>query len=373
MISTEPALAAARLPPVPGLLDDLLLSVVRARQRRVATLDNPGQTLNALRVADATIDRALVAASLYGPSASQLLDQWLQDTDTLPSAGERSALVFVRVALALQLCLQATRAGAAASPADDDWLLQTERFATDEPRAVHDALRFAPVPALQLQDHAGHVSALLDRSRRKPALLALAIQLAGEREVTSLKATLETLAASRTVGAMVHHTLASMGEARHDTRARVNEGLRSRQPDAVAAAVRTACVDPRLADDDALIAALPWGPAVAADAWAVLICRHPRRTHDHALSQTDADAMDVATKLRISALAGYMDSTLMVCATLAERDSPITPAEADVLRLVLGEVPVETASRPPGPQQARSQALRQLVLKVRSKSGRKPA
>lgn len=329
---------------MPGLLDDLLLSTVRARQRRVTTLDNPGQTLSALRVADATIDRALVAASLYGLGASQLLDQWLEDPDTLPSASERSALVFVRVALAVQLRLQAANDGTAATPADEDWLQQTERFAAEQPRAVHDALRYAPVPALPLQDLADHVTALLVRPRRKPALLVLAVRLAGERDVTSLKAALESMTspdANRRPDPTIHHALASIGEARHDTRVCVNDGLRSGQRDAVAAAVRTACVDPRLADDKALIAASPWGPAVAADAWAVLVCRHPRRTHDHARAQADADAIDLTTKLRVAALAGYMDSTITFCATMAERDGPISPSEADLLRLVLGEVPVE--------------------------------
>ena len=79
------------------------------------------------------------------------------------------------------------------SPADEDWLQQTERFAAEQPRAVHDALRFAPVPALPLQDLADHVTALLVRARRKPALLVLAVRLAGERDVTSLKAALESM------------------------------------------------------------------------------------------------------------------------------------------------------------------------------------
>jgi hypothetical protein len=95
-------------------------------------------------------------------------------------------------------------------------------------------------------------------------------------------------------------------------------------------------------------------------AWAILACRYPRQTFLYAMSD---DELNPAIKVRLAALTGYPDWVLALCAELAQREGCITPAEADVLNLALGGVPVE-ARADPNDQAAKSHALRQLLLQV---------
>jgi hypothetical protein len=70
----HPQPPSLRLPSLPGMLAQHYGQAQRARQRRVMIADHPGQNLRALEVMDNTIDRMILACSLYGSEASDYFD-----------------------------------------------------------------------------------------------------------------------------------------------------------------------------------------------------------------------------------------------------------------------------------------------------------
>ncbi len=353
-----------RLAPLPGLLDDLVDQAIRARQRRVMVAEHPGQTLAALKVMDAAIDRALLALPLYGQDAARALDERIAQH----SGDKAAAAVFVRISLAVQM-----------QTADTNELVLRHSLAKERDQqltahlmsAVMDALRFSPVPKSLTADDSAHLVTFFVFAKTQPDLLPLALKLVGERDVQSLRKGVEAIVASTAAAASAssapstllpwaHYALACLGHAGEATRQYVAAGLHSDDPTRMQDALRVCAVDTRLASDTALERGLRAGADEAAVAWSILACRYPRRVYDYAMSLPQLAA---EIKVRLVAITGFMDGAIALCAELAEREGRITPAEADVLELVMGHVPVE-ARVEPNDRAAKSRALRGLVLQV---------
>jgi hypothetical protein len=138
------------------------------------------------------------------------------------------------------------------------------------------------------------------------------------------------------------------------------DSLEKEDPKQFAAGLRICAVDPKLSNSHALKHALDIAPNLTDEAWAILACHFPRQTLDYAINST---SMDLGLKIRLAALTGYADGAVALCLSLAEREGSVTPAEADLLLLVLGEVPFEARCEP-NDQAAKSRALRELLLRV---------
>jgi hypothetical protein len=343
LISTDSGLAQLRLAPFPGLLEELLDQGIRAAQRRNFTADNPNQNLAALRVPDTTIDRAIQAATLYGPQAIPLLDQRIAKG----SGGTQDAAVFMRIAFAVQT-------------GEDDLFDLVAQYRADHQRAVHQALRFFPIPQNSLQDDTSHLVTLFEKSQQHKSLASLAIRLAGERDVKALREAIEALVEDPDLAAEAHFALACMGFATQEQASYVQQCLQSDDPELRAAGLRICAVDTRLADRHDLKNVIDIMAHEADIAWAILACQYPRQTFLYAI---DNDQLDTALKVRLAALTGYPDGVVALCAELAEREGCITPIEADVLALALGKIPLETRVEP-NDQAAKSRALRELLLQV---------
>jgi hypothetical protein len=343
LISTESGLAQLRLEPFPGLLEDLLDQGIRAGQRRNFTADNPNQNLSALRAADTTIDRAIQAAIFYGPQVIPLLDQRIAET----SGGARDAAVFLRIAFAVQT-------------SEDDLFNLVVRYRADHHWAVHQALRFFPIPQNSFQDDTSHIVTLFEESQQRKSLDSLTVRLAGERDVKPLRERIEALTEDPDLAAEAHFALACMGVATQDQATFTQQCLQSDDPKKVSEGLRICAVDTRLADNHDLKNAIDLMGHEADVAWVILACHYPRQTFLYAIEN---DRLDTALKVRLAALTGYPDGIVALCAELAEREGCITPIEADVLALVLGKIPVE-ACADPNNQSAKSRALRQLLLQV---------
>lgn len=342
MTSTDVPRISRRLPPLPGLLDDTLDQAIRARQRRIFIADNPNLSLGAMRVSDKSIDQAIVSASLYGQDAARQLDARIAAS----TGAAQEAAVFLRLALATH--------------AHDPAMTQlAAEYAAQHPRAVRDALWFYPVPSGPFTDSADHVVALFDASADSPSLRQLALELAGRRDVKALRDQIAPLLDDPQQGAMAHLTLSCMGYANDATRRFVNVSLASGNQALRDAALAIAAVDPRLAEDAALKQVIQVDPEADA-AWAILACRHPHRAHEHARQRDD---LPESRRMRIAALTGHLDGIIRVCAEVTDKDGPVSPAQADVLQLALGDVPMEARCEPSDREQ-KSAALRALLLRV---------
>jgi hypothetical protein len=343
LISTESGLAQLRYAPIPGLLEELIDQGLRARQRRNFTVDHPAQTLAALRVPDGAIDRAVHAATLYGAEAIPLLDQRIAEA----SGGTQDAAIFLRIAFAVQI-------------GEEDIVDLVVRYWTDHPHAVHEALRFFPIPHNRLQDDSSHIITLFEQTQQDKALASLAIRLAGERDVKALREAIELLIEDPYLAADAHFALACMGHATQTQASFVQQCLQSDDPTKISEGLRICAVDTRLVDTHDLKNAIDVMAHEADVAWAILACHYPRQTFLYAMGE---DEQNPALKVRLAALAGYPDWVVALCGELAQREGCITPAEADVLNLVLGKVPVEARTEP-NDTAAKSRALRQLLLQV---------
>jgi hypothetical protein len=100
----HPQPLSLRLPPLPGMLAQHYGQAQRARQRRVMIADHPDQNLRALEVMDNTIDRMILACSLYGSEASDYFDAQLAAAK--PGTPALAASVFMRLALAVHFTQQ---------------------------------------------------------------------------------------------------------------------------------------------------------------------------------------------------------------------------------------------------------------------------
>jgi hypothetical protein len=343
LISTDSGLINRRLAPIPELLESLIDQGIRARQRRVFTIDHPGQNLAALSVVDITIDRAVQAISIYGIEAIPLLDHRISQSLN----DEREAAVFLRIAFAVQTH-------------EPGLFYLVEKHITDHTRAVHEAMRFFPVPARKLQDSSHHITSLFERAKLRDGLTSLALTLAGERDIKELREAIESMTEVSHLAADAHYALACMGFAGKASANFVQDCLRNDDPKQIETGLRICAVNPHLANSHGLKHAIDIAPDLADVAWAILACHFPRQTFDYAIN---SESVDLGLKIRLAALTGYADGVVAVCLSLAEREGGITPAEADLLQLVLGEVPIE-ARREPNDQAAKSRALRQRLLQV---------
>jgi hypothetical protein len=343
LISTDSGLAERRLAPIPGLLEDLIDQGIRTRQRRNFTVDHPGQTLAALRVPDAAIDRILHAVTLYGAEAIPILDQRIKEA----SGRTKDAAVFLRIAFAVHT-------------GDDAIISLVDRYHTDHLRAVHEALKFFPIPQNSFDDNSSHIVALFEQSQHNKALKPLAVRLAGERDVKTLREAIEPLTEDPDLIADAHFALTCMGAATKSQATFVQTALQSDDPEQITNALHLCAVDTRLAEDQDLKHVIDVMAHKADAAWVILACRYPRQTLLYAMGD---DQLDTAFKVRLAALTGYPDGVVALCAELAEREGCITPIEADVLALTLGKIPLETRTECNN-QAAKSRALRQLLLQV---------
>lgn len=343
MTSTDIPRISRRLPPLPGLLDDTLDQAIRARQRRVLIADHPGSTLAALRVSDEAIDQAVQSASLYGQDAVHQLESRI----AAASGAAQDAAVFLRMALAVHT-------------QDPALFTLAAQYAPQHQRAIRDACWFYPVPLGPFSDDSGHIVTLFHQSDDALALRLLALELAGRRNVKVLRPRIEALLTDPAQAPMAHFALACMDVASDATRHFVHHSLMAGDPAHGCIALDIAAVDPRLADDTTLDHALRTNPAAADAAWAILAGRQPRHIYDYAQQCSDLPA---AIPLRVAALTGYLDGIIAACADMADSDGPVSPMQADLLLLTLGELPVEARCQPNDRAQ-KSSALRALLLRV---------
>ena len=343
MTSTELRPINQRLPPLAGLLDDTLDQAIRARQRRLLIADHPGLNLAALKVTDNAIDQALKSAGLYGKDAALQLDARIAQS----KGATQEAAVFLRMALAVQT--------------QEPTLFElTTDYHAKFSLAVRDAYWFYPAPFGPFDDSSAHIVSLFEKSAADPGLRLLALELAGRRDVKSLKPHVEASQDDPRQMPAAHYALACMGLAGELTKRYVKAALASNEPLLIPPTMATVAADPRLADDATLNKLLVGDPTLFDPAWAIQTCRQPRKLFEYA--KTRADLAD-ALKLRIVALTGYMDGIIVACADMAASDGPVTAMQADVLELALGGVPAEARCEP-NDQDAKSKALRELVLQV---------
>ncbi|WBS02108.1 hypothetical protein OU994_28280 [Pseudoduganella sp. SL102] len=341
MTSTDIPRICRRLPPLAGLLEDMLDEAMRARRRRVMAADNPALNLNALRVADNTLDRLVQAAGMYGNDAAAELDARIGRL----AGGAREAAVFLRIGLAVH-----TRDAAL----EELVARHLEAF----PRAVRDACWFYPVPNGPLSDNAGYLVGLFDAGSEQVTLRHLAIELAGLRGETRLRGQLQALLDDPECAAPAHVALARMGQATTATRHYAAQCMTTGKPGPIGVAMELMACDPRIADEDLLRQALGVDPDSADAAWAIAASRDARKVFDHAATRGDLPA---GLHMRIAALAGHPAGIIGACAAMAAADGPVTSAQADLLELALGAVPAEARCEP-NDKADKSRALRALVL-----------
>ena len=345
MTSTELPRISRRLPPLDGLLDNMLDEAMRARRRRVMVADNPAMNLTALRVTDETLDRLVRTAAMYGQEAAQQMDIRI---DSL-TGDAQAAAVFLRIALAVQVH-EPTLAELAA------------RHLGAFPRAVRDACWFYPVPNGPLSDKAAHLHDLFEAGGDDAPLRLLAIELAGLRGEARLRGQLLALLDDPHYSAPAQLALARMGEASATTRRYAAQCTATREPGQIGVAMELMACDPRIADDELLhqALALDVDPDVADPAWAIATCRDARAALDRASLRGDLPA---ALEMRMLALGGYPADIIVACGEMAAADGPITRAQADLLELTLGDVPAEARCEP-NDKADKSRALRALLLRA---------
>ncbi|MDQ1818145.1 hypothetical protein RBA41_33085 [Massilia sp. CCM 9210] len=343
MTSTNVPQISRRLPPLSGLLDDTLDQAVRTRRRRIMMADKPSLNLNALRVPDMALDRLLHTVALYGADAARQLDVRIGEL----TGAAKEAAVFLRIALAVQTLDVALFELAA-------------RHAQEFARAVREAYWFYPIPSGPFSDHSGHIIDLFEKSAGSPTLRLIAIELAGRRDVKALRLPIEALLDDPQYAAHVHVALSCMGAATQATRRYAQEALATGEATACMAAMALIAVDPRIADASLLQDALKADPARVGAAWAIATCRDPRGLYQQAVARAD---VPTELRYRITALAGYVDGIIAACGEMATSDGPVTAAQADVLELALGGVPVEARCEPNVPAD-KSRALRALLLRA---------
>jgi tellurite resistance protein len=337
------------LPPLSSLLDDTIDQAIRKRQRRVLVIDSADRNLAALQVVDTDLDQIVRGFSLYGKDAAHQLDARI---DGLKGAAQEAA-IFLRIALAIQT------GDAASSTLANQF---AEQFAEQSGviRAIADAYRFYPVPVGPFGDNSAHIVDLFKRSQSASSTRMLALELAGKRDVKQLRPDIEALLDDNVHMPLAHYALACMGVADERTKAFVLSALRSDAKQFRQLALGCAAADPRLIADAALYDAIAAKPNDSDAAWAILAVRDPRKLFEYAQSRTD---LSESLMLRVVALTGYMDGIVAVCAAIAASDKPVTPAQADVLHLALGSVPVAARAKPNQPEE-KSKAMRELILRV---------
>lgn len=343
MTSTDIARISRRLPPLPGLLDNLLDEAMRARRRRVMGADNPALNLHALRVADNALDRLVQAAAMYGREAAARLDERIGEL----TGGAQEAAVFLRIALAMH-----THEGAIAALA--------ARHLAAFPRAVRDACWFYPVPNGPLSDRATCLPDLFDAGADSVPLRRLAIELAGLRGDARLRGPLQALLEDPHYAAPAHVALARLGQATGATRRYAAQCLATGDPGQIAVAMEAMACAPHIAGADLLRKALDADPDNADPAWAIAVSRDARAMLDEASARPGLPA---GLHARITALGGFPADIVMACAAMAGAESPVTREQADLLELTLGAVPAE-ARCAPNDHAAKSRALRALVLQA---------
>lgn len=343
MTSIEPALNTRRLPPISGMLDELVDQAVRARRRRVMAADQPGQTLAALQVSDDTLDRCVTALRIYGDDAAHALNDRLQHG----SESEREAAAFVRLALAVQR-------------SEPQLATLAAELTASHPRAVHEALWFFPCPGTPLAERNDHIDGLLAAAVQGLLPMELALRLTGQRDAGRLRAqVLEYREGAQAPFAA--YALAALGVDDDALRGFVDEHLHGTDATLCAAALEAVAVHPALAATEALLSCVAHHPCHVTDpAWAALCSRDPRLACEVA---TQDKTLPPELTARLLALRGDLCSLVDLAAVLLERNAPALPHEADTLLLILGELPAELMSTDASADQ-RSKALRQLLLRV---------
>lgn len=331
-----------RLAGMPKLLENTIHRGLRARRRRVLTAAHEGKSLAALAVCDEQLDQSVRSAAIQYHDAVALLERLLAE----PAPAALDELCFLRLALAIQ-------------SNDPDWFGLVRQFLPKAPSAVRDALWFFPASADVFPQVAPHVGELFRHARQHPELQRLALELVGRTDARSLAPEVAQLLHHTDlpdIRALAHWTLSCLGQPLDSTRQFVAEGLRSDDRRQQADALTVVRVAPHLAADDLLQRYLEVNEP--SWAWPVLLARAPRRTCDRLLQHDDLAPAD---RLRVLAIAGYLDGIVDALARMAQDEGPVTPEQADLLLVTLGEVPVEARCRP-SDAEAKARALRNALL-----------
>ena len=331
----------ARLPVSRSPVPDTIEQALRARRRRVQTAEHPGKTLAALAVCDNRIDQALCSLAILASEARELLDAKLA---TATGAAFEDA-AFLRMGLAVQT-------------KEPGWLRIVEQLHARAPRAVRDALWFFPASTDTFPQAASHVVELFWHALNHAELLPLALELVGRCDLRPLANDVKPLTHAADFSALAHWVLVCLDAAGEPTERFLCEGLMSADREAQVQAMAMVRVAPHLPHDEWLLPFLDreepfW-------AWPVMVARHPRRMCDALAQHT---RLPEADRLRVLAVGGYLDGIVEACRRFAAQPDALTPEQADLLMLTLGDVPMEALVRP-NDIHAKAQALRSTLLRV---------
>lgn len=336
-----PGQLPARLPVSRSPVPDTIEQALRARRRRVQAAEHAGKTLAALAVSDNRIDQALRSIAVLAGEARELLDAKLA-----AAAGPAfDDAAFLRLALAIQ-------------SKEPGWLRLVEQLHGRAPRAVRDALWFFPASLDTFPLAADHVVELFWHALERLELLPLALELVGRCDLRHLANDVRPLTHSAEFSPLAHWVLLCLDAAGEPTERFLCEGLLSEDRDAQVQAMAMVRVAPHLPHDEWLMPFL--GREEPFWAWPVMVARHPRRLCDMLAQHT---ALSEEDRLRVLAVGGYLDCVVEACRGFAAQPDALTPEQADLLMLTLGEVPMEALVRP-NDIHAKAQALRAALLRV---------
>jgi len=353
-------LSRFRLPPQPGLLEQIIDKGMRARQRRSRLMSQQGASLSALKLIDTQVEQCVLALSLDRAEADRLLQARIEDAG-VQGAAVLSAWVFLRCSLAVQC--QAT-----ALPAWFDVCL------AEHPEQARDALLFFPAQANLLEERNQHILPLLPLLRRQPsATVSVLLELVGRLSVHEARPDLLSIQRGARQMPSVHLALLRLGVFNTRSEAFVRHALAHGPVDQQVLALQLVAMSGwrRLYPLGRPLLRSPHAPLQSL-AWALYALDQPKQATDSALAlgvAPDAEGPQVTASgrlpealwWRVLALGGHLKALMAACKHLASQQGPMTEPQTDFLWLVLGRVPPALCQKPnlPGPKQ---QALRELVL-----------
>ena len=352
-------LSRFRLPPQPGLLEQIMDKAMRARQRRRRLMADQGATLNALRVMDTQLEQCIVALSLDQSGADRLLQARIDEARVQGARG-LPAWVFLRCALAIQ-CRHAEL---------PQWF-DAELVA--HPDEVRDALLFFPVPSSLLQERNDHIVPFM---RRQPSnCFPLFAELIGRRTLHERRAALLQAQQANPLAASVHIALQRLGIFNDGSEAFVRHALTHGSAPLQVQALQLVGMSGRrrLYRLGQGLLQSPHAPLQDL-AWALHALDQPQRAVETALAwgidpaageQAKAGAGRLPEPIgwRVLALGGHLTGLMCACKGITAQAGPVTELQTDLLWLTLGQVPPALRQKP-NLAEPKQQALRELMLQA---------
>ncbi|TDM05506.1 MAG: hypothetical protein C4K60_12125 [Ideonella sp. MAG2] len=341
--STAGMLSTLRLPPIPGVLTDLISEGVRARQRRTLMALKQDTNLVALSAPDATISRCVQAAAIQGDDVLGELRQMIQSEK---SAERRSALNFLFVAVCVQV-------------GGDRWLENICSEGLSDPEATAEALLSFPVPKDAWGESTSHIYALWHASLAGKVDSFWASYLLGAAGCRDALPELRSRLSDGDVTSAEMYALAALGDQSPRLKERLQNSLQKAGVDA-SWGWKALHVSPGLLAPEELRRICPDSEQWPQEVWPWLAVRAPETI---LLSDDLKEKIHSDSRLRLFALMGHISALFAVCSALSESGLAVTAEQQDVLLLVAGECPSEL-SIPGTPEVQRQKVLRTLFLRV---------